>query len=67
MVTGIPLLGILWFFSFYGTCHEGDPCRSGEGVRALVVIGIVAIVAAVVGLATRSLVNRRVDRNESDG
>jgi len=66
MVTGIPLLGILWFLSFYGTCHEGDPCRNGEGVRALVIIGIVVIVAVMAGLATRSFVNWRVDR-KNDG
>jgi membrane protein DedA with SNARE-associated domain len=62
-LTGLALWAALWFLSFYGTCHEGDPCRRGEGRRALIVIGIVAVVATVVGLFVRSVVNRRVARN----
>jgi O-antigen/teichoic acid export membrane protein len=57
-LVGLPLWAVLWFLSFYGHCHEGDPCRRGEGLRALIVIGIVAVIATGVGLIVRSVVNR---------
>jgi hypothetical protein len=56
---GLPLWGALWFLSFFGTCRQVDPCHRGEGVKALALLGIVAVVAAVVGLTIRYLVNRR--------
>lgn len=62
-LVGLPLLAILGFLSFYGHCAQNDPCRDGQGVRALLVCSVVAIVATVVGLTVRSFVNRRVDRH----
>jgi len=57
---GLPLWGVLWFLSFYGHCHEGDPCRRGEGLRVvIIIIGIVAAVSTVVALTVRSFMNRR--------
>jgi len=56
---GLPLWGVLWFLSFYGHCHEGDPCRRGEGLRVVIIIGIVAAVSTVVALTVRSFMNRR--------
>jgi hypothetical protein len=62
-ITGLPLWGVLWFLSFYGHCGPDDPCQRGQGLRALFVVAIVAMVASAVGLGVRRLINRRTDES----
>lgn len=57
-ILGLPLWSILWFLSFYGDCGPGDPCHDGEGLRALLVIAVVAAVASAVGFGVCAIVNR---------
>jgi hypothetical protein len=60
LVVGLPLFGLLMFLNFYPTCGpaDGPGCGEGDGLRFLIVLGIVAAVAAAVGLGVRFLVNR---------
>lgn len=60
LVVGMPLLGLLMFLALYPTCGpaDGPRCGEGDGLRFLIVLGIVAAVAAAVGLGVRFLVNR---------
>jgi hypothetical protein len=61
-VAGLPVLFVLMFLAFYGDCFDNEQCHRGEGLRFLLVILLTVAVAVPVGLLTRRLVNRRMNK-----